>query len=57
MGNGLGLDERDETELAVALRADDLEPEGFSEKFCPRNVPRRLSANNRLELLGPAGLT
>jgi hypothetical protein len=39
-GDGLGLDERDEAELAVALRADDLEPERFSQQLCPRNVLR-----------------
>jgi hypothetical protein len=33
LGDGLGLDERDETELGVALFADDLKPESFSEKL------------------------
>jgi hypothetical protein len=33
LGDGLGLDERDEAELAVTLFADDLKPECFSEKL------------------------
>jgi hypothetical protein len=33
LGDGLGLDERDEAELAVALLTDDLEPKCFSEKL------------------------
>jgi len=41
LGYGLRLDERDETELVVAILADDLKPESFSEKFCPRYVLRR----------------
>src|ERR1019366_1208858 len=49
LGNGLRLDERDETELTVALRADNLKPESLSEKFCPRNVLRR---TGRFVLLG-----
>ena len=40
VGDGLGLDERDEAELALALRADDLEPECLSQQLCPRNVLR-----------------
>jgi hypothetical protein len=40
LGDGLGLDERDEAKLGVAFLADDLEPECFSEKFSPRDVRR-----------------
>jgi len=52
LGNGLRLDERDETELAVAFLADDLEPKCLSQQLCPWNVFRR---TGRLVLPGGCG--
>jgi len=35
LGDGLLVDERDEAELSVAIRADDLKVECFSQQLCP----------------------
>ena len=50
---GLGVAEWDEAELAVTLRAEDLEPKWLSQRFCPGNVLRRAG---RLVLRGGRGL-
>jgi hypothetical protein len=39
----LALDEGDEMQRGLALLADNLEPECFSEKLCPRDIPRLAS--------------
>jgi hypothetical protein len=36
--DGLGLDKRDKVELALALRADELEPKRLSQQLSPWNV-------------------
>jgi hypothetical protein len=38
LGDGLGLDERDEAELGVAFLADGVESERLIERLAPRNV-------------------
>ena len=40
LGDLLRLDEGDQAQRPLALRAEELEPESFSQQLCPRDVPR-----------------
>jgi hypothetical protein len=56
LGDVLGLDECDEAELGVALRADNLKPERFSQKLGPTDVPRCVLGLVLLDGRGGRGL-